>query len=95
MKLFENESYHVCRKRIEPVVIELPVPLSVSEVTTSPVERPSSKREKLTYTNNTGDNQPKKKPSYFDGITRFLKYSLTYRPGNTLYNNERCNRLRA
>jgi len=91
MKLFENDNYKVRKKRIEPVVIKLPEP----EVTSFPVERPSSKTEKPTHTNNNGDNQRKEKPSYYDGVIRFLKYTLTYRPGNTFYDNERCNRLRA
>jgi hypothetical protein len=97
MKLFENESYHVCRKRIEPVVVELPVPVSLPKPQRKlpKVKKSSPKVKHLTNTNNNGDTKPKDKPSYYDGITRFLKYSLTYRPGKTLYDNERCNRLRA
>lgn len=95
MKLFENESYHVWRKRIEPVVIELSVPLPKPEKKSPKVKKSSPKVKHLTNTNNNGDTKHKEKPSYFDGITRFLNYSITYRPGNRLYNNERCNRLRA
>jgi len=43
---------------------------------------------------NSTNEQRNDEPNYVVPMTRD-NYSLTYRPGNTLYDNERCNRLRA
>lgn len=86
-KLFPSETYWVFTKKCEPIT-----QIECTGVKSSEKGKPVTQKEQPPKSNGS-IHTPKEKPSYYEGITKYLHYSLTYGPGNRFYNSERYSRL--
>ena len=92
-KLCPSDTFQIFTKTCETITKTECIGLNPTDTDTfTSVKRGKQIQWKVVH--NSTNEQRNDEPNYVVPMTRD-NYTLTYRPGNTFYDNERCNRLRA